>query len=151
MGAQTALEHDKTPELSGSWKATVTATNPSGLEPITSLITFIPGGAVIETRRLYISTSPLGPLLETQGHGQWVHTKNSEFQVSFIFLLQGAPNNVSENGNVLGTDNIRLWLSLNQSSDQLTGTFVSNIKDITDNVIFTASGNYHATLISAQQ
>ena len=48
----------------------------------------------------------------------------------------------------MGTDNIRLRLTLSRSTGKLTGTFESNIKDNTDTVIFTATGDFTAEPIT---
>src|SRR5438105_2785108 len=68
-----------TQNLEGSWVATVTATDPPGLPPLQDLFTFTRDGQVVESRRLYVPFSPLGPLMETTGHGAWVRTAESEF------------------------------------------------------------------------
>lgn len=114
------------------------------------MITFVPEGGVIESRQLYVPTSPLGAFLETPGHGKWVRTGNRKFEVGFVFLLQEAPNNTNANGISLGSNDVRLQLSLNKAGDQLTGTFISTVKDTADNVILTASGDYQAKPIGTQ-
>src|SRR5258708_38279330 len=76
--------------LVGSWKGAVTPASPPGLQPFTSLITFMSDGSVIESRRLLVPASPLGPLLETTGHGAWERIADREFDVHFVFLLQAA-------------------------------------------------------------
>ena len=151
MGAdiQTAFGQLNASHLEGSWKGTLTTSVP-GLEPLTSLITFVPGGGVIESRQLYVPTSPLGSFLETPGHGKWVRTGNGKFEVDFVFLLQGSPNNTDANGISLGSNDVRLQLSLNKPGDELTGTFVSTVKDTADNVILTAEGDYQAKPIGTQ-
>src|SRR5215510_11687788 len=68
--------------LVGSWNAVVTATNPPSLPPLKDLITFTPGGGVIETRRLY---NPLfGFLLATPGHGAWERTAGNQFAATIV-------------------------------------------------------------------
>ena len=128
--------------LVGSWKGAVTATSPPGLQPFTSLITFTSDGSVIESRRLLVQPSPFGPLLETPGHGAWTRVDEREFDIHFIFLLQGAVS-----GTDIGTDNIHLRLRLDSTGSNLTGTFDSTIKDTAGNPIFTATGTYVATPI----
>jgi hypothetical protein len=128
--------------LSGSWKAAVTATSPPGLEPFISLITFTSDGSLIEARRLFVPASPLGPLMETPGHGSWTRVSEREFDCHFIFLLQGAVS-----GTDIGTDNIHLRLRLDSTGSNLTGTFDSTIKDPSGNAVFTATGTYLATPI----
>ena len=133
--------------LSGSWVGTVTAEIPEGLPPFTSLITFSPGGGVVESRRLYVPVSPLGPILETTGHGEWVKNGDGEFTVQFMFLIQGAPDNELNQGVPVATDHVRLDLELSDDRDELNGTFVSVVKDLSGNDIFIASGTYVATPI----
>jgi hypothetical protein len=128
--------------LVGSWKGAVVATSPPGLQPFTSLITFTSDGSVIESRRLLVSPSPFGPLLETPGHGAWERIDEREFDAHFVFLLQGAVSGVD-----IGTDNIHLRLRLDSTGAVLSGTFESTIKDTSGNPIFTASGSYRATPI----
>jgi len=128
--------------LAGSWTALVTATNPPGLVPFTDLITFTSDGSVIESRRIFVPVSPLGPLTETAGHGAWVRVAEREFDIHFVFLIQNATT-----GDDIGTDNIHLRLRLDSSGAVLFGTFDSTIKDTSGNPIFTASGTYQATPI----
>jgi len=128
--------------LVGSWKAAVAATSPPGLEPFTSLLTFTSDGSVIECRRLLVPQSPLGPLMETPGHGAWTRIDEREFDVHFVFLIQGAGTGVD-----IGTDNVHLRISLDATGAVLSGTFDSTIKDTSGNPIFTASGTFRATPI----
>src|SRR5581483_237684 len=114
---------------------TVASTNPPGLPPFTSLITFSQDGTTIESRRPYVPASPFGPMLETTGHGSWSRAGDNQFEVRFTFLLQSATD-----GSALGTDNIRLRLVLDPRGNHLTGTVESTIKDISGNPIFSATG-----------
>lgn len=127
--------------LEGSWSVTITATNPP-LPNFVSLMTFMPNGGMLESRRLYVPghLTPFGSLLETPGHGEWVRKAESEFESSFVFLLQGAPDNPSLAGQDIGTDNIRLHFRLEPSNEELKGTFTSGIIDKDGNVLFTATG-----------
>ena len=128
--------------LVGSWLSTVTATNPP-LGQFNNLISFHPGGIVTESRRYSVPGTPLGNLLETTGHGAWVRRGGNTFEDFFRFLLQNA-----DTGAALGTDNIRLALTLNRLSDTLTGTFQSEIKDTAGIVLFSVAGDYSATPIT---
>jgi hypothetical protein len=127
----------------GSYYGTVTATDPP-LGQFNNLISFHEGGVVTESRRYYVPVTPLGPLLETSGHGEWKRVGNRTFEVFFRFLLQQAPPSAGE---PIGTDNIRLSLKL-QRNGSLTGTFESNIKVLDGTVIFTARGDFAAERIS---
>lgn len=135
-------------KLNGSWKTTVTATNPP-LGSFGELITFEDQGTVIESRRLYVPQSPFGSLLETGGHGAWERVGQREYQVNFIFLIQGAPDNEAFKGQPLGTDNVSLRVVVSPDGNSLTGTFQSRVKDEAGNVIFAASGTYAGTRIEA--
>jgi len=92
-----------------------------------------------------VPATPFGPLLETSGHGAWKRTGNRTYEAFFRFLLQQAPPSAGE---PVGTDNIRLWVKLSRSTGKLTGTFESNIKDNTDTIIFTATGDFTADPIT---
>ncbi len=148
VSGASAVGESNAAKLEGSWSGTVTAINPP-LGSFANLITFIPGGGVIESRRLYVPETPFGPLLETPGHGEWSKVGERTFQVNFMFLMQGAPDNPYSPGAPIGTDHISLQLSLNPSGTELTGTFESEIRDLAGNVIFAASGTYAATPILA--
>lgn len=135
-------------KLTGSWRATVTAVNPP-IGSFAELITFEDKGTVIESRRLYVPQSPFGSLLETGGHGAWERVGQREYQVNFIFLIQGAPDNAAFKGQPLGTDNISLRLTLSPDGNTLTGTFQSQAKDEAGNTVFVVNGTYAATRIEA--
>jgi hypothetical protein len=128
--------------LVGSWLGTITATNPP-LGQFNDLISFHPGGVVTESRRYSVPGTPLGNLLETTGHGAWGRKGENTFEAFFRFLLQDA-----DTGAALGTDNIRLSLTLDRLSDTLTGTFESQIKDTADTILLTVTGDYSATPIT---
>ena len=120
----------------GSWSGTITATDPP-LGSFGNLISFHEGGVVNESRRYYVPETPLGPLLETTGHGAWKRTGSRSYEAFFRFLLQQAPPSA---GAPIGTDNIRLKLRLERGGDRFTGTFESNIRDNAGAVVFTARG-----------
>src|SRR5262245_36239556 len=129
-------------DLVGSWFGTITATNPP-LGQFNDLISFHTGGVVTESRRYLVPGTPLGNLLETTGHGAWERTGGNGFRALFRFLLQDADTGVA-----LGTDNVRLSLTLDQATGTLGGTFESQIKDTAGNVLLTVTGDYSATLIA---
>jgi len=126
----------------GSWFGTVTATNPP-LGQFHDLISFHDGGVVTESRRYFVPFTPFGRLLETTAHGAWKRTGGHSFEAFFRFLLQNA-----DTGDPVGTDNVRLSLTFDGAHDMLTGTFVSEIKDESDHVVFRVTGNYSATRIT---
>jgi hypothetical protein len=123
--------------IEGSWIGTVTPLNPPGVPGMRSLISFTRDGIAIESRRLYVGESPFGPLMETTAHGAWTSIGKNEFSVRFTFLTQRGP--ISD-GSSIGTDNITMHLTLDDSGDILTGTFVSEIRDDNENTLFVANG-----------
>jgi hypothetical protein len=134
--APVAQGHGGDEDIVGSWNGTITATDPP-LGSFGNLISFHTDGVLTESRRLYVPATPLGPLLETTGHGAWKRTGSRSYEAFFRFLLQQAPPSAGE---PLGTDNIRLKLRLDRGGDRFTGTFESNIRDNTGAVVFTARG-----------
>jgi len=137
--------------LDGSWAMTVVATSPPGLPPLISLITFTRDGEVIESRRGYLPFSPFGPILETAGHGAWDRARHGAFDVTFTFLVQAAPNNTAlPNGDPLGTDTIRLRITVDASGDGFSGTFVSEARDTSGIVVFSASGTVQGTRLKVE-
>ena len=137
LGAAPAAQaHGGGDDIVGSWTGTVTATDPP-LGTFGNLISFHEGGVVNESRRYYVPETPLGPLLETTGHGAWKRTGSRSYEAFFRFLLQQAPPSA---GAPIGTDNIRLKVRLERGGDRFTGTFESNIRDNAGVVVFTARG-----------
>jgi len=133
-------------QLEGSWFATITATDPAGLEPFKGLLTFTRDGNVIETRRLYVPASPFGPLIETPGHGAWVRLGARQFKATFMFLIQSFPDGVH-----IGNDNVEMVVEVSRDGNSLSGTFVSQVRDPAANAIvfFTATGTVSASRVRA--
>jgi len=135
-------EADNDQGIVGSWFGTVTATNPP-LGQFNDLISFHDHGIVTESRRYLVTPTPIGPLLETTGHGAWEKTGGRRFEAFFRFMLQNA-----DTGEPVGTDNVRLFLTLDRRGDALTGTFESQIKNTSDALLITVTGDYSATRIT---
>ncbi|HEX5780586.1 MAG TPA: hypothetical protein VFX80_01630 [Solirubrobacteraceae bacterium] len=134
--APVAHAHGGDEDIVGSWNGLITATDPP-LGSFGNLISFHTDGVLTESRRLYVPVTPLGPLLETTGHGAWKRTGSRSYEAFFRFLLQQAPPSAGE---PIGTDNIRLKLRLDRGGDRFTGTFESNIRDNAGAIVFTARG-----------
>jgi len=139
-GSARAADDDR--GIEGSWFGTVIATNPP-VGRFNELISFHQGGIVTESRRYLVKPTPLGDLLETTGHGAWTPRGRRTFEAFFRFMLQNA-----DTGATIGTDNVRLQLKLSRDGSTLTGTFVSQIKDTSDAVIFEVEGDYAAKPIT---
>jgi len=144
-----AFAEPDSPKIEGSWAGTVTATDPP-LGSFADLITLMPKGGVIESRRLYVPETPMGPLLETPGHGEWKKTGDREFQINFVFLLQGAPDNPNARGAEIGTDNVSLKVQINEDGTTLNGSFKSDVKTPDGHILLTTIGTYTATRIQAE-
>jgi hypothetical protein len=145
-GALVAVPAEADPDndqgIVGSWFGTVTATDPP-LGQFNDLISFNQDGVVTESRRYLVPGTPIGTLLETTGHGAWKKTGGQRFEAFFRFLLQNA-----DTGDPVGTDNVRLSLTVDRAGNALTGTFQSQVKDTADNVLITVTGDYTATRIA---
>ena len=129
----------------GSWFGTVTATNPP-LGSFNDILTIHDDGTVVESRRYYVVPPPPFPnLLETTGHGAWKRKGRRSVEAFFRFLLQEPPPST---GSPIGTDNIRLNLTVDQRGQKLTGTFVSQVKDNAGNVLIQVEGTYEADRIT---
>jgi hypothetical protein len=114
-------------------------------EPIGSfndLLSVQRDGIVVESRRYVVSASPVGPLIETTGHGAWKERDDGSFELFFRVIME------RENGAQFGTDNIRLVVSHDHATDTLSGNFESEIKDLNGNVLMSFSGTYAATRIT---
>src|SRR5262249_36529433 len=85
---------------------------------------------------------PFGNLLETNGHGAWEPTERNTFE-AFRFLLQK-----DSDGTAIGTDNIRLLLTLGPGHSKLTGTFESQIKNTAESVLLEVTGTFSAIRIT---
>jgi len=136
-------------QIEGSWMGTLTPTEPP-LGAFTNLITLIPKGGVVTSVRLYLPETFLGPILGTAGHGEWKKVGQREYQINFVSLVQGAPDNANVKGMELGTDNFSLRVKLNGEGTELNGSFQDVVIDLDGNVVFTVTGTYHATRIRAQ-
>jgi len=131
-------------DIVGSWFARITATDPP-LGSFDSIMSFQVGGVFNESRRYYVPETPLGPLLETSGHGAWKRSRGRDYRAFFRFLLQQAPPSA---GAPVGTDNIRLAVELDRRGNSFAGTFESTIRDVGGAVIFTVRGTVAAERIT---
>jgi hypothetical protein len=148
LGMSTSLAESDSKQLEGSWMGTLTPTNLPFSFPV--LITFIPKGGVVASGLLYVPmTNFPGPTLGTAGHGEWKKVGHREFQINFVSLLQGAPDNDNP-GMELGTDNFSLRVELNDDGTELSGSFQDVVKRLDGSIVFTTPGTYHATRIRAE-
>jgi len=119
VGVPAFAHEDRTP--TGSWEGVARLTT-TELPPVTALLTFGVGGNFIESRRLYLSQSPLGPVLATLGHGEWRRSKGGGFDATIVLLYQGAPHHPDSPGVVLGREKVRYQFQLIHGGEHLQGT-----------------------------
>jgi hypothetical protein len=143
-----ALAHeDRAP--TGSWEGIARATTVP-LPPLTTLFTFGADGNLVESRRLYLPQSPLGPLVATPGHGEWRRSKNGGFDATIVLLYQGAPDHPTSSGVVIGKEKVLYRFQLINGGEQLRGTILVEIQDAAGNVVFSGPGTIEATRIRAE-
>ncbi|MHC9062813.1 hypothetical protein ACYX34_09010 [Nitrospira sp. CMX1] len=135
---------DRTP--TGSWEGVARSTTAS-LPPLTTLLTFGADGNLVESRRLYLPESPLGPLLATTGHGEWRRSKNGGFEATIVLLYQGAPDHPTSPGIVIGKEKVRYQFQLIRGGEQLQGTILVEIQDAAGNIVFSGPSTIDATRI----
>jgi hypothetical protein len=149
LGMATSLAESESKQIEGSWMGTLTPTNLPFSFPV--LITFIPKGGVVASGLLYVPVTNFpGSTLATAAHGEWKKVGAREFQINFVSLLQGAPDNTTAKGVELGTDNFSLSVELNAEGTELSGSFQDVVKDLDGNEVFRTSGTYRATRIRAE-
>ena len=135
--------------LIGSWIGTALSTTVP-LPPLKTLMTFTSEGTVVESRRIYLANSPLGPVLATAGHGVWEETDASEYAITIILIYQGAANHPTSPGEVLAQEKVRLKLTISQDGTRLSGTLLVEIRDFNDNIVFVGPGTFEATRIKVE-
>jgi hypothetical protein len=149
--AQVDRANDNGQALTGSWLGTAVATSlPLPPSPeLKSLITFARDGGATETHRLFIPDSPLGPLLTTPGHGEWVRTGDNQFALTLISIYEGGPNSPLA-GQVVALEKIRFRLRIDPRTGHLTGNLVDELRDLNGSILFTGTGTFDATRIPVE-
>lgn len=145
----TQIAAEDTQRITGSWSGTATSTSVP-LPPLKDLITFTSDGSVIETRRLFLADSPLGPLIGTPGHGSWIKTAANEFAVTLMILYEGAESHSTAAGEVVATEKVHFRLRLGPGPDRLSGTLLDEIRDSGGDLIFRGPGTFEAKRIQAE-
>lgn len=138
---------DRTP--TGSWEGVARSTTAS-LPPLTTLLTFGADGNLVESRRLYLPQSPLGPVIATSGHGEWRRSKNDKFEATIVLLYQGASDHPTSPGVVIGREQVRYQFQLIRGGEQLQGTILVEIQDAAGNIVFSGPGTIEAKRIRPQ-
>jgi hypothetical protein len=145
LGSRSYAETDR--RISGSWFGVATPMT-APLPPVKDLITFSGDGTVVETQRLYLRNTPLGPLMRTPGHGAWEQVGDREFALTLIIIYQGAPDHPTTPGEVVALETVHLRLTL-VDSNKLSGTIEDEIDDLSGHPVFVGPGTYEATRVVA--
>ena len=143
-GLPTFAHEDRAP--TGSWEGVARSTTVF-LPPLTTLLTFTADGNLVESRRLYLRESPLGPLVATPGHGEWRRSKNGGFDATIVLLYQGASEHPTSPGVVIGREKVRYKFQFANGSEKLHGTVLIEMQDAAGNVLFSGPGTIDATRI----
>jgi hypothetical protein len=133
----------------GSWSGVATSTTVP-LPPLRTLFTLGADGTVVESRRLYVPASPLGPLLGTPGHGQWRRTGSNEYAATIQLLYEGAADHPTAAGQVVGSEKVRYRLLLVNGGQRLQGVIEVEVKDAAGNVVFLGPGTFEAERIRVE-
>ena len=121
--------------LNGSWIATVTTTNPTGVPPLTILATFTEdGGLVGSAPNPHVSAA----------HGAWSRIGSRRFALTAVYLR------FEDDGTFLGTTKLRATLELNRAANQGTATFQADQFDPSGTPGATFTGTAAATRIPVQ-
>lgn len=147
VGVPALAHEDRTP--TGSWEGVAQSTT-IPLSPLTTLLTFGADGNLVESHRLYLPQSPLGPVLATSGHGEWRRSKNDKFEATIVLLYQGASDHPTSPGVVIGREKVRYQFQLIRGGEQLQGTILVEIHDAAGNIVFSGPGTIEATRIRPQ-
>jgi len=129
-------------ELEGSWLFTITIPNvPAGFpNTFRSLITFIPGGGLIN-----LAWSPTLPVLISKspwiGHGAWARTGGNEFGLTVIYPR------CDINGAFIGSGKGRGNLLVSEEANQASGTFAVDLYDENGTLFVSGGGSVQATRI----
>jgi len=129
-------------ELEGSWLFTITIPNvPAGFpNTFRSLITFIPGGSLIN-----LAWSPTLPILISKspwiGHGAWARTGDNEFGLTVIYPRFDA------SGAFIGSGKGRGNLLVSEGASEASGTFAVDLYDANGNLFVSGGGSVQATRI----
>ena len=112
-----AQPNTNTPTIGGSWQVHVTPQGSGTPSPFQALHTFTGDGALTTSEQ----RDQVAPRLKSSGHGSWVKVPSTEddFVYSYKKLV------VDTQGNLLGTQNIKIKIELAKDGQSFTGTGTS--------------------------
>ncbi|MBZ5661131.1 MAG: hypothetical protein LAO08_12055 [Acidobacteriia bacterium] len=135
-GARTSrADDDPSASLIGSWRGTRHA--PGTIAVRHNLVSFMPGGAVIEAGQSVYATGASfgnGTFMETTFIGTWVSEGHGNFVAHLISNIQDAP---AAKGTPLGTENltIRFHMENGKNGKELKGTMEGIFLDTEGNTL----------------
>jgi hypothetical protein len=128
--------------MEGSWQVVVTpGSSPVPLPPtFESIVTYIPGGGLVESDNLAVPGSIAGA-----GQGAWAYVGGGQFGLIFtkhIFTTQGLP---------FGSGRITERISLSPGGDEYTGEGAMQILSPAGAVLFSVPLTTHGVRLSAEE
>ena len=128
----------------GAWYLTVTSETAAA--PFKGMITFSEGGGLVASAQgdILLAPPPGVPPLATAGHGQWSRNANREYLFSFRQIFYNG------DGSYAGGAKIRNLATLNKEGTEMSGQLLVEYYDANDNVVFTGTGTFTGTRISAE-
>ncbi len=129
---QDAFADDGWRSFAGSWFVEITP-DPGGPPPFTNLATVNWSGTIVT------SDPDLGA-----GHGAWKRTGKRDFEIKFLTLVP-ANNPLGFPAN--STVTVTAFLTVGDSGDEATGTFIAEFSDSAGNVLFVIQGDVSFTRI----
>jgi hypothetical protein len=137
-GARTSqADDDFTASLIGSWRGTRHAVREGTIAVRHNLVSFMPGGAVIEAGPSVYATGASfgnGTFMETTFIGTWVSEGHGNFVAHLISNIQDAP---AAKGTPLGTENLtfRFHMENGKNGKELKGTMEGIFLDMEGNTL----------------
>jgi hypothetical protein len=128
--------------MEGTWKVTVTPGPAPVPRPPTfeALVTYVPGGGLVESDNLGVPGSIAGT-----GQGAWAHAGARQFRITFTKYL------FSTQGLSQGSGRITEKISLNAGGDEYTGQGEMEILSPAGGVTFTVLLTTHAVRVLAEE
>jgi hypothetical protein len=114
--------------IEGTWLSTVTTGGSGAPPPFQALVTFTPGGGLVETDQ----STP--PSQRSAGQGTWVRTDDDQISARFFAFLFDAA------GHPQGTLTVRFTVRLSEDGETLAGAGTFQAVDLTGKAV--ASGSF---------
>ena len=133
--------------LIGTWQATANVAEPQGFPSFPVLMTFHADGTMQQSRTSYI---PAFGALETPHYGAWKRISETQFAVTDLALVQGAPGNAALNGAFFGTEKVNFRPVLSSDGNSFTAQWTSTVYDPDGNTILESNGTLSGVRIQVE-